>query len=135
MYTLTDKQYKETLIRFRDSVTRIPLTLIDSDITGDKDTQASWGLCSRLKAQWPDPETHKWPGDSRDDGKPDIYGIKDLQNHQRCPMDRRPKDFLSGCYYKCAIFQGGLSDRAEALKLYDERIKDVQSQEGSKDLG
>lgn len=117
---LTDVQYAESLQRFRDAIANgAILKFFDCTDIGNKDTQCSWGLCSRKKAMWPDKATHKWPDDPRDEGKDDIYGIKYLENHQLCPMDKREQYDGRGCFYSCRVFQGPRPSREEALRLYD----------------
>lgn len=124
---LTDGQHFQALIRFRDAIAAgMELKFFDSNQTGYKDTQATWGQCSKAKEMWPDKETHMWPDDPRDVGSDYIYGIKYHRDHQMCPMDKRKSHDGRGCFYSCRIFQGPVPSREEALKLYDLSIERVK---------
>lgn len=121
---LTNAQYLEALKRFREAIAKgLKLHFFDCEEIGNKDTQATWGLCSRKKNMWPDKETHMWPDDPRDQNSDEIYGIKYLGKDQLCPMDKREKVDGMGCFYSCKIFQGPRPSREEALKLYDLKIE------------
>lgn len=125
---LTDAQYLATLERLREAIVKgMKLKFFDDDTIGNKDTQCTWGLCGRSKVIWTDLETHLWPNDPRDLGKPDIYGIKYIENEQKCPMDTRIElNNSMGCYYTCRVFQAkrrNLPTKEETIKLYDLEIK------------
>lgn len=125
MIELTQEQYKAQLLLFKKAIEDgLELKYFDDTTIGDKDTQATWGLCSRVKEMWPDKETHLWPDDIRDSEY--IYGIKYLKGNQFCPFDKRDKHNGQGCFYSCKIFQATKKDpiptREEAIKLYDRRI-------------
>lgn len=133
---LTNKQHLETLERFRDAIAKgLKLHFFNDETIGDKDSQATWGLCSRKKIMWPDPETHMWPNDPRDQNSDEIYGIKYLGGDQRCPMDKREGESAWGCFYHCRIFQGPRPTREQAVQLYDlsiERVKNARSSDQGK---
>lgn len=125
---LTHHQYFEALVLFRDSIANgAELRFFDDTTLGSKDTQATWGLCSRLKKMWPDEGTHLWPQDTRDEGKDTIYGIKYRKDNQMCPMDKRTRHDGKGCFYSCRIFQGPIPDQQEALQLFDLKIRNARS--------
>jgi hypothetical protein len=117
---LTDEQFLATLKRIRQDIANgETLEYFDDTMVGNKDTQCTWGACCRRKDRWPDPATHLWPGDKRDEGKLDIYGIKYRTDTQLCPMDKREKDNGMGCFYSCRVFQGPIPTREEAIQLFD----------------
>jgi len=60
--SLPHHRYLKVLQRQRDRILNgIELNYFDCTEHGDQDNQVSWGLCSRDKEVWPDPEDHLWP--------------------------------------------------------------------------
>lgn len=119
---LTDERYFEALIRFRDQIQQgLKLEGWDSDIPGDKDTQCSWGLCSKDPMMWPDAEDHMWPDQFEKHGRSaPNYRTED----QFCPLSQNKT--TTGCFYDCRFFQGKTRlTRDEALAKYNTRIKEL----------
>jgi hypothetical protein len=112
----------------------LPLVAEDSDEIGNKYTQATWGMCSREKEQWPDAEDHLWPDQFMSRGRvAPLYRVKP-GTEQICPFDRRLVDEKlrakthpsNGCFYTCRIFQrkyGKTPTREEAVELYQIALK------------
>lgn len=128
--TLTKHRYLAALKRFRTRIANgLELVVWDDTTVGSKDTENSWGLCSRTPESWPDKEDWIWPKRELIDGR--VYGIKDPPYGCLCPFDRNDgaggfKNESWGCFHRCMFFtpQGPKPDREEALRLYDIRIKD-----------
>jgi hypothetical protein len=92
----------------------------DSNDIGNKYTSCTWGLCSRYREQWPDEED--WLSEYNDK----IVNSRYQDNGQHCPMDKDQDEnsMAFGCFYRCRVFQDGLRDREEAIKLYEITIKE-----------
>jgi len=136
---LPHERYVAALERIKAQIEAgLKLELDNSDVTGDKHTEATWGLCSGSAEQWPDAEDHLWPDQFTNEGRvAPLY----REDHQFCPMDTRPfhtkppseLDLMQGCFYTCRLFnpnkgykkQKGVTtdvfdkpNREEAVKLY-----------------
>ena len=102
----------------------IALNAWDSDVTGDKGNECSWGMCCREKSYWPDAQDHLWPNDFIKNSKI-APKYKDIGQH--CPLDAEPpingKPY--GCFYRCLIFdkKRKTPSRDEVLALYDATIE------------
>lgn len=120
---LNDGQHFQALIRFRDAIAGgMVLEYFDETAIGFKDTQATWGQCSRVLEMWPDKETHLFEPNNG------YARVKYHRDRQMCPMDKRKHHNGQGCFYSCRIFQGPVPSKEEALKLYDisiERVKKI----------
>ena len=118
---MTKVRFVAALKRQRDRIAGgIEFVAADSDVTGDKWTHASWGLCSRDAEAWPDADDHLWPDQFLERGR---VAPKYLKNGQRCPMAK--KDGPNGCFYSCRIFKHReitRNKRDEAVSLYDAAI-------------
>lgn len=120
---LTDEQFLETLKRIRLSIMNDkPLTADNSNETGNKYNDCSWGMCSRESEHWPDKTMMLFP--DRDDVCPK-YSQRD---RHICPMDRRMdtgKVDGNGCFWTCRIFlrkNDKLPTKEEAIALFDQAI-------------
>lgn len=100
----------------------LPLSGFDSTDMGAKDTQCSWGLCTKDLEAWPGEEDHLFPKQLPDRSSP-----KYRTEEQTCPLQTGGEPL--GCFYRCRYFQEGLreGDRAAALELYDQRIRDAEN--------
>ena len=136
MRKMTDDQYHQWLILNRSRIWHgLPLIAWDDNTIGDKDTYASWGMCSDDIAAFSDPETwaygemtkpHHWD-------KTRLRTISRGPDHY-CPFDRRMveshqrgfsqsgADF--GCFYSCRIFgrQITKNDKDNAIAWFDVAI-------------
>jgi hypothetical protein len=105
-----------------------PLVAEDSDVTGDKWTHCSWGMCSMDAKSWPDPQDHLWPDQFIKDGR---VAPKYAGPNQKCPMDKRDEpDERMGCFYRCRIFRQLKShgiDKDSAVQLYDGQIAKAEA--------
>jgi len=127
---LTHERYMAALQRFRDRIAAgLELVYWDDEEIGSKDTENSWGLCSRMPEAWPDAEDRIWPDRELIGGR--VYGIKNPPHGCQCPFDRNDggggfKDVSTGCFYRCMFFtpKAKKPDQEEALRLYDIRIQD-----------
>lgn len=106
----------------------------DSDALGDKETVASWGLCSNEPEAWPHEQDHLWPDQF-------LLSLRVAPKYrtrgQRCPFDDVSLDrhgrSPDGCFYRCRIFQTGRTvpgrppapGREEAIKLYDDAMSEA----------
>jgi hypothetical protein len=116
---LAQYRYRAALARQSARIGQgLPFDAVDDDTPGNKYTHASWGLCSREQAAWPDRNDHLWP-DQFDEGR---VAPKYRKPEQRCPLDKRTNPDGNGCFYTCRIFKGPRPDRQEAIRLYDEAI-------------
>jgi hypothetical protein len=117
------ERYLGALRRQRDRIAAdLPFAAEDSDVTGDKWTHASWGLCSRDAEAWPDAGDHLWPDQFRDHGR---VAPRYLREDQPCPLQGARKPAGQGCFYSCRIFrsrQVTARTRDAALALYDAAI-------------
>jgi hypothetical protein len=124
---LTDAQYAEALVRLRDHIAAgSELIAWSSDVTGDKDQECSWGLCTCTPELWP-ADTRMWPDRPLQFGR--VYGVKYRDDGHDCPLARpAPPSILPsscGCFYRCRVFapdESGRPDRATVLALYDAAI-------------
>jgi len=118
---LPRNRYRAALQRQRDRIADgLRFEAVDNDVTGNKYTHASWGLCSRDHGAWPDAEDHLWPDQFAAHGR---VAPKYRNQHQPCPMQN--KGGAQGCFYSCRIFHSGEigpSKRDDALALYDAAI-------------
>ncbi len=114
---LTVEQHLQALEVLKNKIQTVPLSGFDSEVTGDKDTQCTWGLCCREEDRWPK-DTRVWPDRPLIDGM--VYGIKE---HLGCPMDKREVKSVYGCFYHCRFFQGPKPTREQALELVQLEIK------------
>jgi hypothetical protein len=142
---LTAQQHLDSLRRLRRFIAADPargrftggeLIAWDSDAIGDKDTECSWGQCTRRPEQWPD-DTRLWPERAlQRDGR--VYGVKYHQAGQFCPFDRRAPEGSPmhgrpmGCFYRCRIFQRTKDEprptREEALEMFDKAIEEYRTE-------
>jgi hypothetical protein len=117
--TLTDAQYLAALKRNRERIADgLEFAADDSDMPGNKFTEASWGLCDTSRDLWPE-ETNLFPHIK---GR---FAPKYRQAKHKCPMDTRENPTATGCFYSCRIFKTRevkAKDRARALELYDAQI-------------
>ena len=123
---LPQNRYLAALIRIKDQIINgSRLKYDDSDAIGDKHTEASWGLCSGSKHQWPDKEDRLFPRDYP-------LAILHRTSGQSCPMDMQPdrKYGPDGCFYFCRIFQqlNNLPTREEAIQLYEIQIEKIKGE-------
>ena len=120
---MSDDRYLAALKRIRGLIADGErLVAEDSDVTGDKWTHCSWGLCSMDKKAWPAPEDHLWPDQFEKHGR---VAPKYRNEPHKCPMDRRENAGGSGCFYDCRVFKRRKDprvDRETALRLYDAEI-------------
>lgn len=119
-------RYVAALVRQRKRIVGgLKLQGEDSTTPGDKYTECTWGLCSRERAAWPDAQDHLWPDEFMKRGR---VAPKYLQQHQKCPLDRRPTNDtdMNGCFYTCRFFSAKKKDqrltREFVITLYDARI-------------
>lgn len=97
---LTIEQYLEALKKVRNRIANgIPIGLYDCNVTGYKNTYCNWGMCTESADVWDKPELHIWPMDFKENGR-----VAPLDSPSRCPLDYRPLEFGSGCFYKCWAF-------------------------------
>ena len=126
---LTDARYLAALERNRERIAAgLPFAKHDSEVTGDKWTEATWGLCSDSADLWPEAEDRMWPEQPVRAGhlEPDVNGRvtpKYRHDHQVCPM--QTGGVSGGCFYRCLIFKRQLRsrDRDRALARYDSAIE------------
>lgn len=132
---MSDERYLKALKRIRQQIAEGPeLSYYDDTTIGNKDTSATWGLCSSFAEQWPDAEDHLWSDQFRDGGR---VAPKYRVRGQSCPFDD-PEDGYArmdnledprGCFWRCRVFQAGHRgfigppSREEALELYDLAIE------------
>ncbi len=119
---LSDDRYLAFLKRMRDLIASgAELKYEDSEEIGNKYTHCSWGMCCGDKSGWPDPQDYLWPD------QPDRVDIKYSTKRQCCPLSRNQTE-SSGCFYSCMIFKpnGEKPTREQAIKLYDDKIKEVE---------
>jgi hypothetical protein len=119
---LSNARYRAALLRIRSLIQGgAPLVTDDSDVTGDKHTHCTWGLCSESGDAWPDAEDHLWPDQFLEHGR---IAPKYLRKHQVCPFQKAaPSGF--GCFYSCVIFgvkRGSQITREQALAAYDRTL-------------
>jgi len=122
---MSKERYVEAMRRIRSQIANgLALEKIDSNTPGERYMHCSWGLCSMNSEQWPDPEDHKWPDQFIEHGR---VSPKHFEMDHECPFAGpqvvQPPNW-QGCFYRCAVFQCGLTDRAEAVELYDRKITD-----------
>lgn len=142
---LSPQQHLDALRRLRHWIAAQPeqgrftggeLVAWDCTVTGEKDTECSWGTCTCRPEQWP-PDTRMWPERPlMHDGR--VYGVKYHQDGQFCPFDRRAPEghpmhgMTSGCFYRCRIFHPTKEEprptREEAIALYDAAIEEYQTE-------
>lgn len=127
MAEMTKERYVAALHRFRSRIENgLELVMWDDDTPGCKDTENSWGLCSRTVEAWPDQEDLAGTERVLDDR---VYYPKSLPHGCLCPFDRNDGDILKdspwGCFYRCMYFSPKTNppDRQEALRLYNIRIE------------
>jgi len=141
-FDLPDDRYLAVLERQRDRIARgLPFVAWDSDTTGDKDTEMSWGLCTGDLGAWPDKQDTMWPDRKPRMGRHSnieptddpaynhgrVYGVKHRTDDQPCPLDQGAVPSRWGCFYRCRVFNpkgNGKPSREEVLRLYDIRIKE-----------
>lgn len=152
---MKEGRYQDTLRRFRERIASgLEFDLDDSEATGDKYTDAAWGLCSCKETKaYPDINDHTFPARIVDDMKSG-YGVllspRDPPKEATCAFDRgrfKPDPLNpghQGCFYRCMLFRpikGTLPKgervprpptREEALKLYDDLIAERERQFGRK---
>lgn len=141
---LDRERYLAALRRQRERVAAgLPLVQWDDTTPGSKDTEHSWGLCSRDLHAWPDREDWTWPDREPEPtssatrsvdppyGTARVYGIKTAPDGCQCPFDRDDNPAMKGmswgCFYRCRFFspRGPVPDRDEAVRLYDLRIAEA----------
>ena len=99
----------------------------DSDEVGNKHTTCTWGLCTDDQEVYNDNRMHVFPKDFDERGRMTPL----VPPGPLCPMQRVEKGSRTfGCFYQCRVFRPTKSDktppsREEALKLYDQQIKQV----------
>lgn len=126
---LTRAQIIAVLKNLRVIVAREELSGFDDTTLGNKSTQCTWGLCNESKELYPAPEMHIWPFDFLLSGR--VAPLR-LPGPRFCPLDNRPSDYESGCFYCCAFFQirktcfEGLS-RAGVLERIDIKIYELET--------
>lgn len=129
-------RWQDALRRMRDRIAgEIPLRLADSNTSGDKFTNCSWGMCSGDPEQWPDPDDHIWPVSFTREGR---VAPRSQQDTQFCPMDRQDNKQAAlfgpgGCFDRCRMFTPKgepRPDRKVALQLYDDVIAARESKNG-----
>jgi len=129
-------RWQDALRRMRGRIAgETPLDLVDSNMSGDKHTHCSWGMCSRDPEQWPDPDDHTWPESFTREGR---VAPRHQRETQFCPMDRKDTKQTEtlgpgGCFYRCRMFTPNgepRPDRKIALQLYDEVIAARESTNG-----
>ena len=121
-YHLSHERYVAALQRLRAIVAGgAPLKFFDCTDLGAKDTQCSWGMCSRQPALWPDAQDHLWPDQFERHGR---IAPKYRAAGQLCPMDRATTGPAEGCFYRCRVFKpaGGRPTRAQTLEFIDMRL-------------
>lgn len=119
---LTKGQFIQVLHNLRERVGQTELVQEDSNVPGDKFTEASWGLCSREAQVYPDPEMHTFPQDFADRGR--VSSLNPPAGHA-CPMRvAQIRQGRTGCFYDCRVFQKRYKtpDRLLAVRLIDEAI-------------
>lgn len=127
--SLPIKRFLLALKRLRKHVEKTPFMADDCNMTGNKYTHCSWGMCCDVEAVYPDKQDYIWPEEKRRIGghvEPLEPGKKML-----CPHDLRKVKTLNGCFYTCAYnkeFKTGRGNpsRKEALKRIDDRIKQIE---------
>lgn len=134
-------RYLKVLQRQRDRIiSGVELNYFDCTEYGDQDSQVSWGLCSRDKEVWPDPEDHLWPDEFIEKGRVAPKYLEAFDGKpKRCPFDNESKatgtmkDKSLGCFYRCRIFQNKKENqptREQAIDLYDRMIeKEIKNAE------
>ena len=120
--SLPNPRYLEALKRQRESIAAgLPFKAVNSEELGEKFVDCSWGLCSRAKEAWPEPNDHLWPDQFVERGRvAPLY----LKGNQACPLSREIRS--AGCFYTCMVFNptkgAKKPTREEALALYDAKI-------------
>jgi len=140
---LSDERHLAAMERMRERIASgVKLDAVDSETTGDKYTDCSWGMCSMDPEFWP-VEDRMFPDRepivssyrSGPDGLVPIPHVSSKYHDegQFCPFDRRPRatdpmpNSPSGCFSRCRIFSPGRDQRKpsreEALDTYDISIE------------
>ena len=116
---LTNEENLTVLRRLKEKLS-LPLVAVDSRTTGDKHTECNWGMCSCAPDVYTT-ELRTWP--ERELLRGGVYGTR---RHGHCPFDKREKLGFNGCFWTCRVFQDGLSDPVEAVRLFELRIKQLE---------
>lgn len=126
---MPNERWLEALKRMRARIASgLKLDAVNSDVTGDKYTHCSWGMCSHDKEQWPESGDHLWPDQFEERGRvAPRYSIEG----QVCPLCAEAKH--NGCFYECRVFQRRRGRRGKkplarsfVLHLYDEAIAEFE---------
>lgn len=125
---LSDEEWLAALKRARELIAAgLPFDAFDCDETGDKSTEASWGMCSESLDLWPSFDLHMWPVEFITQGR--RAHRSSAGGVQRCPFDRDPSPPPYGCFYRCQIFspprRGSRPTRDEAIAAYDREIAEL----------
>jgi len=89
------------------------LVLIDDNTIGNKHTEASWGLCTTI-----------WPKEDLFNKNLPFLGAKYRAPGQSCPFDKNPQPSEYGCFYRCRLFSGEVTNREEAIQLYQIKLEE-----------
>jgi hypothetical protein len=129
--------YLAVLCNLRDEIKNgAALSYWDSEAIGDKDNECTWGLCTKSKDVYPDPDMHVWPWQFEAQGR---HAPKYRQAGQHCPMCHDWQDQAfgkpkweaqgTGCFYSCRLFTPnyeGQPSRERAIALIDQCIQQVK---------
>lgn len=130
---LPPNRYLIALVRLREQIKNKPLIFDDCELTGNKNTYCSWGLCCEDIAVYPERKDWIWPNKQLTSDKvdplpfhnlPSLY-MEDVKGiGQACPFEwnNTETDRLSGCFYRCRIFQEESINRKKALNLVNSLI-------------
>lgn len=123
---LPPERYLVALIRLREQIKHKLLMFDDCQLTGNKNTYCTWGLCCQDIAVFPERKDWIWPNKQLTSDKVEPLHFSDELNEtdQTCPLerDRSDKDRYAGCFYRCRVFQGEDMDRKKALNLINKLI-------------
>jgi hypothetical protein len=116
---LSHDRYIAALKRIKDQIINgSKLKYEDSNVTGDKYTTCSWGLCSMYREQWEKEDIIRKFNSG-------LVQTKQQDDNQPCPMDSKQEGEVWGCFYRCRIFQNlkNLPSQEETVRLYNITIK------------
>ena len=124
---LTKEQTLTILKKLRTAIAQgMPLEYEDSEQTGNKYTYCSWGVCTDSTEIYNKAEYHTFPKSFDENGRDSALS---LAKGVLCPIlleraSDTESDKLSGCFWRCRIFQHKFKtpSRKKALELYDEKI-------------
>lgn len=141
---MTNEQYKTWLILNRSRIwAGLKFVAWDDTTIGDKDTYASWGMCSDNIEAYPTPDYWEY-GELTRPNTWDPNRIRVIERGKKhfCPFDRRltnegDPQFVkynpnagSGCFHECLIFKEQITsnDRAKAIARFDKAIEIINKE-------